>query len=101
MKKSAHLILRKPIITEKRVDLKDRARTLGFEVDRDANKREIMEAVEEMFVELRDKIESVHTASFHGKVRRRGWTSGRRPDWKKAYVKLRAGTKVPEYAETV
>ncbi|MCL5671798.1 MAG: 50S ribosomal protein L23 [Acidobacteria bacterium] len=101
MKKSAHLILRKPIITEKSVDLKDRARTLCFEVDRDANKREIMEAVEEMFVELRDKIESVHTASFHGKVRRRGWTSGRRPDWKKAYVKLRAGTKVPEYAETV
>ncbi len=54
-----------------------------------------------MFVELRDKIESVHTASFRGKVRRRGWTSGRRPDWKKAYVKLKEGTRVPEYAETV
>ncbi|MEJ2006576.1 MAG: 50S ribosomal protein L23 [Acidobacteriota bacterium] len=101
MKKSGHLILRKPIITEKSVDLKDMARTLCFEVDRDANKREIMAAVEEMFVELRDKIESVHTASFRGKVRRRGWTSGRRPDWKKAYVKLKPGTRVPEYAETV
>jgi large subunit ribosomal protein L23 len=101
MKKSAYQIIRKPIITEKSVDLKDSARTLCFQVDRDANKREIIEAVEEMFGELRDKIESVHTASFRGKVRRRGWTSGRRPDWKKAYVKLRAGTKVPEYAATV
>ena len=101
MKKTGHLILRKPIITEKSVDLKDAARTLCFQVDRHANKREIQEAVEEMFAELRDKIESVHTANFHGKVRRRGWTSGRRADWKKAYVKLKAGTRVPEYAQTV
>jgi large subunit ribosomal protein L23 len=101
MKKSGHQVLRKPIITEKSVGLKDSARTLCFHVDPHANKREIRQAVEEMFVELRDKIESVHTASFHGKVRRRGWTSGRRPDWKKAYVKLKEGTRVPEYAETV
>jgi len=94
-------VLHKPIITEKSVGLKDASRTLCFQVDPDSNKREIMEAVEEMFVELRDKIESVHTASFHGKLRRRGWTSGRRPDWKKAYVKLKKGTRVPEYAETV
>lgn len=101
MKKSGHQVLHKPIITEKSVDLKDAARTLCFHVDRDANKREIKEAVEEMFTELRDKIESVHTATFQGKVRRRGWTSGCRPDWKKAYVKLKEGTRVPEYAETV
>ena len=101
MKKTGHQILRKPIITEKSVDLKDAARTLCFHVDRDANKNEIREAVEEMLVELRDKIESVHTASFRGKVRRRGWTSGRPPDWKKAYVKLREGEKMPDYAETV
>jgi len=101
MKKSAHQILRKPIITEKSVGLKDASRTLCFQVDRDANKVEIKEAIEEIFGELRNKIESVHTASFHGKVRRRGWTHGRRPDWKKAYVKLRAGTRVPEYAATV
>jgi len=101
MKKSAHQVLRKPIITEKSVGLKDASRTLCFQVDRDANKVEIKEAIEEIFGELRNKIESVHTASFHGKVRRRGWTHGRRPDWKKAYVKLRAGTRVPEYAATV
>jgi large subunit ribosomal protein L23 len=101
MKKTGQQILRKPIITEKSVGLKDVSRTLCFQVDRAANKNEIRQAVEEMFVELRDKIESVHTASFRGKLRRRGWTSGRRPDWKKAYVKLKEGTRVPEYAETV
>lgn len=101
MKKTGQQILRKPIITEKSVGLKDASRILCFQVDRAANKNEIRQAVEEMFGELRDKIESVHTASFHGKLRRRGWTSGRRPDWKKAYVKLKEGTRVPEYAETV
>ena len=49
MKKSAHQILRKPIITEKSVDLKNASRTLCFQVDRDANKREIRQAVEEIF----------------------------------------------------
>lgn len=101
MRKSGHQILHKPIITEKNVGLQDTARTLCFQVDPNANKREIQQAVEEMFVELRGRIESVHTASFRGKVRRRGWTRGRRPDWKKAYVKLIEGTKVPEYAETL
>ena len=101
MKRSPHQVLRKPIITEKSVDLKDMARTLCFQVHARASKGEVKQAVEEMFVELRDKVESVHTASFRGKVRRRGKTQGRRSDWKKAYVKLRVGTKVPEYAETV
>ena len=101
MKRSPHQVLRKPLITEKSVDLKDMARTLCFQVHARASKGEVKQAVEEMFVELRDKVESVHTASFRGKVRRRGKTQGRRSDWKKAYVKLRVGTKVPEYAETV
>ena len=101
MKRSAHQVIRKPIVTEKSVGLKDMARTLCFQVDARASKGEIKAAVEAVFVELRDKVESVHTASFRGKVRRRGRTEGRRPDWKKAYVKLKAGTKVPEYAETV
>ncbi len=101
MKRSAYQVLRKPIITEKTVDLKDAARTLCFQVDARASKGEIKQAVEDVFAELRNKVESIHTASYRGKVRRRGRTEGRRPDWKKAYVKLRAGTKVPEYAETV
>jgi len=47
------------------------------------------------------KVDSVRTAIYHGKTRRRGRTSGSRPDWKKAFVKLKAGEKMPEYAENV
>lgn len=97
MTKSPYQILQKPIITEKGVDVKERARTLVFRVAPQANKAEIRSAVESVF---KVKVESVHTARFHGKLRRRGRTMGRRADWKKAYVKLEAGQKMPEYAET-
>jgi large subunit ribosomal protein L23 len=98
MTKSPYQVLRKPIITEKGVDAKERQRTLVFQVHPDANKVEIKHAVQSVF---KVKVESVHTANFHGKMRRRGRTFGYRLDWKKAYVKLKAGEKVPEYAENV
>ncbi len=101
MKKSAYRILRKPIVTEKSVDAQERHRTMCFQVDPGATKVEIREAVEEVFKELRGKVEAVHTANFHGKTRRRGTRSGRRPDWKKAYIKLKAGTTMPEYSAPV
>ena len=97
MTKSPYQILEKPIITEKGLDVKERARTLVFRVASQANKAEIRSAVENVF---KVKVESVHTSRFHGKLRRRGRTMGHRADWKKAYVKLKAGQKMPEYAET-
>lgn len=96
MIKTPYEIVEKPIITEKGIDVKERARTLVFRVNVHANKIEIRSAIESIF---KVKVESVHTAKFHGKVRRRGRTMGQRPDWKKAYVKLRPGQKMPEYAE--
>ena len=45
------------------------------------------------------KVAEVRTATFEGKLRRRGRFSGYRPDWKKAYVKLKVGQKVPDFAE--
>ncbi len=45
------------------------------------------------------KVEAVRTANQAGKLGRRGRFSGYRPDWKKAYVKLKAGQKMPEFAE--
>ena len=39
------------------------------------------------------------TANFDGKLRRRGKFAGYRQEWKKAYVKLKAGQKVPDFAE--
>lgn len=98
MSHSPYQIIRRPIITEKGMDLKERARTLVFRVSSDSSKTEIKKVVE---TEFKVKVESVHTAKFHGKERRRGQRVGRRPDWKKAYVKLEAGQKMPEYAETV
>jgi large subunit ribosomal protein L23 len=47
------------------------------------------------------KVLSVRTAVYPGKERRRGKFAGYRPDWKKAYVRLRAGEKMPEYAQNL
>ena len=93
---TAYSVIRRPIITEKGVAKKDTERTLCFEVAADANKKEIKSAVETAF---KVKVEEVRTASFEGKLRRRGKFAGYRPDWKKAYVRLKTGQKVPEYAE--
>ncbi|MGH9357470.1 MAG: 50S ribosomal protein L23 [Terriglobia bacterium] len=98
MNKSPYQILQKAVITEKGLLAKERSRTLTFEVDSRANKIEIKSAVQEAF---KVKVESVRTANFHGKMRRRGRTTGFRTDWKKAYVKLKAGEKTPEYGESV
>ena len=95
--KSPYLILQKPIVTEKSLDVKERHATLCFRVDPKASKVEIKEAVQALF---KVKVASVHTSGYVGKMRRRGRTFGYRPDWKKAYVKLKAGEKVPEYVES-
>jgi len=89
-------VIIRPIVTEKGVDKKEAERTLCFEVHRDANKTEIKQAVESLF---KVKVEDVRTASFEGKLRRRGRYSAYRSDWKKAYVRLKVGQKAPEYAE--
>jgi large subunit ribosomal protein L23 len=91
-----HEVIRRPVVTEKGVEKKDAERTLCFEVAPEANKIQIRAAVEKIF---KVKVESVRTVNTVGKLRRRGRFSGYRSDWKKAYVRLRAGEKVPEYAE--
>ncbi len=91
-------VLRLPVITEKSTHIKENLRTLTFKVLRDANKQEIKQAVEEIF---KVKVESVRVANFHGKVRRQGRFSGRRPDWKKAYVTLKKGEKMVEFSQAV
>jgi large subunit ribosomal protein L23 len=91
-------VLRLPVITEKSTYVKENYRTVAFKVLRDANKIEIKDAVEKIF---KVKVESVRTATFHGKKRRQGRYSGRRPDWKKAYVTLKEGEKMIEFSEAV
>ena len=89
-------VIRRPVVTEKAVTKRDEQQTLCFEVASGANKVQIRAAVERIF---KVKVDSVRTSNNVGKLRRRGRFSGFRSDWKKAYVKLKAGQKVPEYAE--
>ncbi|HET9697151.1 MAG TPA: 50S ribosomal protein L23 [Terriglobales bacterium] len=96
--KSAYQIIRKPVITEKGLAVKESESTLVFQVAPDATKTEIKQAVQTIF---KVKVDSVRTANFPGKERRRGKFAGYRPDWKKAYVKLKAGEKMPEYAQNL
>jgi large subunit ribosomal protein L23 len=91
-----HEIICRPLVTEKGVDKKDNERTLCFEVALGANKTQVKAAVEKLF---KVKVSEVRTATFDGKLRRRGKFSGYRSEWKKAYVRLKAGEKVPEFAE--
>ena len=86
-------VIRKPLITEKTTVMREDGRTLVFRVAMDANKIDIKRAVELLFG---SKVESVRTALAHGKMKRQGRYVGRRSDWKKAYVKLREGEKLPE-----
>jgi len=89
-------VIRRPLVTEKTTLMREDGRTLVFEVARTANKIDVKRAVEKLFGA---KVALVRTALAHGKEKRQGRFSGRRSDWKKAYVVLREGEKMPEFVE--
>ena len=89
-------VIRRPLVTEKTTLLREDARTVVFEVAIGATKVDIKRAVEKL---LGSKVEGVRTAIAHGKFKRQGRFIGQRSDWKKAYVKLRDGEKIPEFLE--
>ena len=89
-------VIRRPLITEKTTLIREDNRTLVFEVAPGATKVDIKRAVEKL---LGSKVEGVRTAISHGKMKRQGRFDGQRSDWKKAYVKLREGAKMPEFLE--
>jgi len=90
--------VRRPLITEKGLAVKEAEGTLVFEVATGATKTEVKQAVEVLF---KVKVSTVRTANYVGKERRRGKFTGFRPDWKKAYVRLKAGEKMPEYVNSL
>jgi len=98
MKLKSTDIIVAPLLTEKSTDLKDRQHLLCFKVHKDANKIMIKDAVEEIF---KTQVESVRVLNFSGKEKRYGRFLGRRPSWKKAYVKLKKDAKMIEYFEAV
>ncbi len=91
-------VIRRPLITEKGMGVKETQNTLVFEVDSKATKTEVKQAVESLF---KVKVNDVRTANVEGKERRRGKFAGYRPDWKKAYVRLKEGQKMPDYLNSL
>ncbi|MEP6788972.1 MAG: 50S ribosomal protein L23 [Acidobacteriota bacterium] len=101
-------ILKSPVVTEKSVILKEDStdedsgrkagQVLTFKVDKKATKPDIRAAVEEIF---NVKVAAVRTVQYDGKMKRRGRIEGRRASWKKAYVTLRKGEPMVDYAEAI
>ena len=89
-------VIRRPLITEKSAVQRETDNIVAFEVHRDANKIDVLRAVQAQF---KVKVSEVRIANCHGKTRRQGRFAGRRPDWKKAYVRLAAGEKTIEFFE--
>lgn len=89
--RDARTIIRRPFITEKSSNLKDSTNQYTFVVDRRANKIEIKWAVERLF---RVNVLDVETMVMKGKPKRMGRFEGRRPNWKKAIVKLKEGDRI-------
>ena len=84
-------VIKHPLVTESVMDKLEKTNTYVFEVHNEANKIQIKKAVERLFSV---KVASVNTARVHGKWRRHGASTARRPDWKKAFVKLSEGSTI-------
>ena len=89
-------VIRRPLITEKTTIAREATTVIVFEVAREATKIDVKRAVEKL---LGAKVASVRTGLMHGKVKRQGRFAGQRSDWKKAWVRLKEGEKLPEIFE--
>ncbi|MAD60182.1 MAG: 50S ribosomal protein L23 [Myxococcales bacterium] len=89
--KSIFNIIRRPIISEKSIALREALNQVTFEVDMGANKIEIRKAVEQL---LEASVSSVNTLIVRGKSKRVGRYTGKRPNWKKAVVTLNEGESI-------
>jgi large subunit ribosomal protein L23 len=94
MKVNSHRVLIRPLLTEKITGLREHTNAVGFVVHPDANRIQIRQAVEAL---LKVKVEKVNLMNVRGKVKRLGRFSGRRSDWKKAFVTLKEGEKLEMY----
>jgi large subunit ribosomal protein L23 len=92
-------VLVKPIVTEKSNKLSDKSRTYAFRIDRKANKLEVKKAVEDFYGVT---VVEVNTVVVPGKAKSKftkaGFISGRKPSYKKAYVKVAEGETIDLYS---
>ncbi len=98
-------IIKSPLITEKALTLKetseDSGQLLTFRVDRNATKPEIKSAIERIFEVKVAAVRTVNYAGNRSRSRGRARVEGRKPAWKKAYVKLAAGERQFDYNEAI
>jgi large subunit ribosomal protein L23 len=91
------IIVKRPVITEKTTLFTEKENKVVFQVDANANKKEIKKAISSIFnVEVLD----VRIVMIRGKKRRLRFKEGKRPDWKKAIITLKEGDKI-EFFEGV
>lgn len=93
---SPYEVIVRPLVTEKAEYGRAQGQTLCFRVHPKATKTDIKNAVHAIF---KVEVDGVRTVRYRGKMRRQGRFRGRRPDWKKAYVKLKGDEKIVEYTE--
>jgi large subunit ribosomal protein L23 len=89
-------VIRRPLVTEKTTIAREAGEVVVFEVAREATKVDVRKAVEKLFG---IKVAAVRTQIGHGKFKRQGRFEGQRPDRKKAWVRLKAGEKAPDFIE--
>ncbi len=80
-----------PVVSEKSTLVADKNRQYVFRVADSATKPEVKAAIELLF---KTKVQSVTVSNVKGKAKRFGRFSGRRRNWKKAYVRLVAGQEI-------
>jgi large subunit ribosomal protein L23 len=90
-------VIKEPHIAEKGNLQKEMFNQISLKVDRRANKVEIRKAVETLF---KTKVLDVKTLNMKGKKRRVGRNTGKKPDWKKAIVKLAPGENIEFFEGT-
>jgi large subunit ribosomal protein L23 len=90
-------VLLAPVVSEKSTHIADKHDQVIFRVLPDATKPEVKAAVEAMF---KVEVESVQISNVEGKIKRFGRYTGRRRNWKKAYVCLKPGQEINFAAES-
>ena len=96
---NSNRIIRRPLVTEKSTMMReDGSNIIAFEVDPGANKIQVKSAVEELFGV---KVAEVRLFNIRGKQKRMGRSIGKKRDWRKAYVRLTADSKAPDFIEGV
>ena len=90
-KEKLYTLIKSPIITEQTAQLGEKMKQVVFKVDLSANKREIKQAVEELF---KVEVLNVTTSIMKGKTKRNRFGIYKRSNYKKAFVSLKEGSEI-------